>query len=83
MDKQLKEEIYKMSATKEIADRMIANIEHNRATKTLCSYPWSEFYLYMEDIPDGTRLSTIKDCETCEDKDCDCKYCLIEDPEDG
>ncbi len=32
-----------------------------------------------QDIPEGTRLSTIEDCEKCDEKECDLRNCLIED----
>lgn len=45
-----------------------------------CEYPWSLFYIYEDEIPEGERVSTEKDCEECEDSEtCDCKHCLIGD----
>lgn len=81
MDGQLKKDIRSMCATKQIADKMIAKIESDDATKTRCSYPWSEFYTYMEDIPEGTRVSTPEDCKECTcPGDCDDgDLCLIEE----
>ena len=48
--------------------------------RKLCSYPMSEFYIYEDEVPEGTRLSTPDDCETCDFVICGChdsKFCLI------
>ena len=45
-----------------------------------CSYPMSKFYIYKDEIPANTRVSTFKDCENCdgfEDNDCSERHCLI------
>lgn len=43
-----------------------------------CPAPMNQFYNYMDEVPDGTRVSTPEDCEKCEDKNCfPVKHCLI------
>lgn len=45
-----------------------------------CPYPYSDFYTYMDEIPQGTRVSVPEeDCAKCDDEDCEEKYCLIHD----
>ena len=43
----------------------------------LNSYPLNLFFNYVEDIPDGVRISTPEDCEKCIVKQCDVTHCLI------
>jgi hypothetical protein len=47
--------------------------------KARCTWPLNQFYLYEEDVPKDTRISTPEDCEKCADKySCgDGRYCLI------
>ena len=47
-----------------------------------CKYPMSQFYIYEDDVPEGTRVSTIKDCIECDDIEfCqDATHCLIQEP---
>lgn len=45
-----------------------------------CSYPMSEFYIYKDEIKEGERVSTIKDCDICDGfhgDNCHKKFCLI------
>ncbi len=45
-----------------------------------CSYPMSEFYIYEDEIGEGERVSTIKDCDNCDGfhgDGCHEKHCLI------
>ena len=44
-----------------------------------CKYPMSEFHNFEDEVPKGTRVSTLNDCEDCAD-DCGERHCLIEDP---
>lgn len=46
-----------------------------------CIYPMSEFYIYEDEVPKGTRVSTPEDCEDCDGMNgCeDSKHCLIEE----
>jgi hypothetical protein len=43
-----------------------------------CTYPMSNFYTFEDEVPDGSRVSTTKDCEVCKEK-CENRHCLIED----
>ena len=51
------------------------------ADRKKCDYPMSEFYIYEDEVPDGTRVSTCEDCITCdgmgEDSCEDSRHCLI------
>ena len=47
--------------------------------RELCKYPMSEFYIYEDEVPEGTRVSTPEECEKCDDEDCDVKHCLIQE----
>jgi len=31
-----------------------------------CSYPMSKFYIYEDEVPPNTRVSTPEDCEGCD-----------------
>jgi len=42
-----------------------------------CTYPMSEFYIYEDEVPANTRVSTTSDCESCDEADCDLRNCLI------
>jgi len=43
-----------------------------------CQYPWSLFYIYEDEIPQGTTLSTPEDCAECDcADDCDTGWCLF------
>jgi len=42
-----------------------------------CTYPMNDFYNFEDEVPKGSRVSTIEDCESCECKDCDLRHCLI------
>ncbi len=43
-----------------------------------CTYPMSNFYTYEHEVPLNVRVSSLFDCESCEDKDsCKDEYCLI------
>lgn len=75
----VKESIRKASANDEVANALIEKIERQEQTLTPCPYPLSEFYNYMEEVPKGTRVCTEKDCEECDEKDCNVRYCLIEE----
>ena len=44
-----------------------------------CKYPMSEFYNFEDEVPNGSKVSTVKDCEECECKDCDLRHCLIQE----
>ena len=48
-----------------------------------CTYPMSKFYIYEDEVPADTRVSTPEDCEECDvDYNCeDAKHCLIVDVE--
>ena len=41
-----------------------------------CPFPINEFYNFEDEIPEGTRISTSKDCENC-CEECYDRYCLI------
>ena len=46
-----------------------------------CPYPLNNFYSYMDEVPNGVRVSLPEDCEKCEDsKECNMKHCLIGHP---
>ncbi len=45
--------------------------------RKLCVFPMSLFYIYEDEIPAGTRVSTPEECESCDETDCDVKFCLI------
>jgi hypothetical protein len=51
-----------------------------------CKYPMSEFYIYEDEVPPNTRVSTPEDCEKCDGmgEDCceDAKFCLITETPD-
>ena len=45
-----------------------------------CKYPMSKFYIYEDEVPKGTRVSTEKDCKECDFRICEAdnsKFCLI------
>jgi hypothetical protein len=44
-----------------------------------CKYPMSQFYIYEDEVPDGTRVCTPEDCVGCDEMPgCeDVKHCLI------
>jgi len=44
-----------------------------------CIFPMSLFYIYEDEIPAGTRVSTPEECEVCDETDCDVKFCLIQE----
>lgn len=50
-----------------------------------CDYPLSEFYIYEDEIPANTRISTDEDCEKCYTEGSafeGCKerpFCLVEE----
>jgi len=51
-----------------------------------CKYPMSQFYIYEDEVPPNTRVSTCEDCITCDDmaicvRD-DIKHCLITEPDE-
>ncbi len=48
--------------------------------KICCTYPLSDFYTYVEDVPDNVRVSNAADCENC-DEDCIVKHCIITENE--
>jgi len=52
-----------------------------KTKRVRCTYPMSDFYTYMDEVPKGTKISTPEDCEKCEEEDCDMKYCLFQDME--
>lgn len=43
-------------------------------------YPMSEFYNFEDEVPENTKVSTVADCEACDETDCDIRHCLIEEP---
>lgn len=45
-----------------------------------CSYPMSKFYTYKDEVVDGDRTSTTKDCEKCDEENCENSHCLIRGP---
>ena len=47
-----------------------------------CKYPMSNFYNFEDEVPEGTRVSTPEECETCDEKDCSLKFCLIQESKD-
>lgn len=46
--------------------------------KTPCSYPMNKFYNFIEDVPDGERVSNTNDCEKCTEP-CEEMHCLIQE----
>jgi len=47
-----------------------------------CTYPMNEFYNFEDEVPDGSRCSTVHDCLQCDEMDsgdCELRQCLIED----
>ena len=43
-----------------------------------CDYPFSLFYIYKDEIPEGVRVSDPdKDCPECDEEECDLRHCLI------
>jgi len=46
-----------------------------------CSYPMSKFYIYEDEVPAGTRVSTPEDCENCDGLiDGDGENCCEDEP---
>jgi hypothetical protein len=44
-----------------------------------CKYPMSEFYIFEDEVPKGSRASTVEDCEACDETECDLRHCLIQE----
>jgi hypothetical protein len=76
----LKASIMRSFQDEKKANELIAQIEAGSHNLTPCTYPMNQFYNYMEEVPDGTRVSEMDDCLSCEEKDCEERYCLIVDP---
>lgn len=49
------------------------------AKRKRCDYPLSDFYNFEDEVPNGTRVSTLDDCCDCAD-DCGECHCLIQEP---
>lgn len=51
----------------------ITNENRNREH---CPSPLNKFYRYLDEVPEGARVSTSEDCETCR-RECNNAMCLI------
>ena len=62
----------------------------NEKERKECTHPMSEFYIYEDEVPANTRVSTMEDCKDCYglefehnencpvvDSLCETKFCLI------
>ena len=53
------------------------------AKRKLCKFPMSQFYIYEDEVPEGSRVSTASDCIICDGMaeciDADTTHCIIDE----
>lgn len=64
--------------------QMYADVMNRPLARVKCSYPMNLFYVYEDEVPPNTRVSTPEDCELCKSmmgtNVCeDSPYCLLND----